>query len=291
MSENPLDRTIQFIGKEAQARLRTLRVAIVGVGGLGTHITQQLAFFRVGQLALIDSEELKKTSLNRYVGVRHNDPIPGTRKVDLGERLVTSIDPSIQVQKVFDSLVSEAAFEAIIAADYVFGCLDNEGSRLILTELCAAYERPYFDLASDILPGDVASYGGQVCVAWDGASCLVCLGVLDLGEAQRELANPELKRDIETIYGVRRSDVDEGGPSVVSINGVVASLATTEFLVGVAGLRRPAQLLTYRGNRGTVTARAEPPSPGCYYCKGIRGRRAEADVQRYLRDGVGKWIR
>jgi len=53
-------------------------------------------------------------------------------------------------------------------ADYVFGCVNSEGARLILTELCAAYARPYFDSASDIEADDRSRYGGRVCVAWRG---------------------------------------------------------------------------------------------------------------------------
>jgi len=43
-------------------------------------------------LCLVDGEELDETNLNRYVCVRHDDPIPGTRKGDIGRRLIASID-------------------------------------------------------------------------------------------------------------------------------------------------------------------------------------------------------
>ena len=148
MSER-FDRQMRFFGKEGQERLTATRVAVVGVGGLGTHVVQQLASLGIGGFDLIDSEELAITDRNRYVGVRHDDPIPGTRKVDIGERIIKEIYPRIPVDKIHDSLVSEQAFEAVICADYVFGCLDCEGARLILNELCASYSRPYFDLASD----------------------------------------------------------------------------------------------------------------------------------------------
>lgn len=282
------DRNVRFFGKEGQERIRVANVVIVGVGGLGTHVVQQLSVLGVGSVGLIDSEELDETNLNRYVGARYDDPIPGTRKVDLCERIVRSIDPTIRVCKVFDFVVSEEAFAAIRKADYVFGCLDNEGSRLILTEMCAAYCRPYFDLASDIVAGDRPSYGGRVCAAWDGNGCPVCSGVLDLAEAQRDLAGPETQHDLDAIYGVSRILLGRAGPSVVSINGVVASLAVTEFLVGVTGIRRPHHLLTYYGHLGKVTVNTDKPQPDCYYCKGIRGYREKADVERYIRASVGE---
>ena len=130
------------------------RVAVVGVGGLGSHVVQQLAFLGVRAIAPIDAKELALTNRNRLVGMSEDDPIPGTRKVDIAERTAKTIDGSIVVDKVFDSFVSKRGFDVLIGADYVFGCLDSEGARLVLTELSAAYAEPYVDVSSDILPGD-----------------------------------------------------------------------------------------------------------------------------------------
>jgi hypothetical protein len=285
------ERQERLFGKEGQEKLAAARVAVVGVGGLGTHVVQQLALLGVGVLALIDSEDLATTDRNRYVGARHDDPVPGTSKVLLGERIVHDIDPTIKVVKIPESLVGEPAFAAVIGADYVFGCLDSEGARLVLTELCAAYAKPYVDLASDIIPGQPLGYGGQVCVAWNGQGCLVCYGLLDVADAQAELAGVGDRRNRDALYGVERAAVGRSGPSVVSINGVVASLGVTEFMVGATGLRSPQGVLTYRGHLGRVTTSVDAPAQDCYYCKAIRGRGDAADVQRYIRAGVGEFLR
>ncbi len=200
MTDLIYDRNIRFFGTEGQHKLADAHVAIVGVGGLGTHVVQQLTLLGVGRLTLIDHEELDETNRNRYIGVRHNDPIPGSWKVDIGERLAKEINPGICVAPIHQSLVSHQAFEAVIKADYVFGCLDNEGARLILNGICAAYSRPYFDLASDILPD--GSYGGRVCVAWEGQGCIICYGELDVAQAQADLETPEARVNRDAIYGV-----------------------------------------------------------------------------------------
>jgi len=201
------------------------------------------------------------------------------------------IDPNIQVETLYDSLVSESAFQLIKLADFVIGSLDCEGARLILTELCSAYGRPYIDAATDIDLGPPFSYGGRVCCAMDGNGCLVCQDVIDIAEAQLDLAGPQAQRERDAIYGVARAHLGRSGPSVVSINGVVASLAVTEFMVAVTGVRRAQRLLTYRGQLGKVTVCSDSPQPDCYYCKGLRGMREKADVERYIREGVGQWLR
>lgn len=278
------DRNVRFFGKDGQERLRDAKVAVVGAGGLGSHVCQQLAYLGVGEIRPIDYEELDVTNLNRYVTAHADDPVPGSRKVDLCERLIQRIDPAIVVRKVHAPLRSAEAFEAIQTADYVFGCLDNEGSRLILTELCSAYVRPYFDLATEIIPGDEPIYGGRVCVTWDGNGCLVCLDEIDIHEAQHDLANSAARRDVHAIYGMVAEELDSKGPSVVSINGVIASLGVTEFMLMATGIREPRRLLTYRGHLGIVAASADRPNQDCYYCRGVRGLRDSAGIARYLAD-------
>jgi hypothetical protein len=291
MNERFARQTFLF-GEDGQRKIRAARVAVVGVGGLGTHVIQQLALLGVGKkLSLIDAEELDTTNRNRYIGAWHDDPIPGSAKVDLGKRLVKLIDPEIDVDTLQDSFVTEEGFARILASDYVFGCLDSEGARLVLNELCAAYSRPYFDLASDVIPGDPPNYGGRICVAWDGNGCIVCWGLLDIEEARADLARESERRDRAAIYGVERQALGRSGPSVVSINGVVASLGVTEFMAGVTGLRAPKRLITYYGHMGKLTTPADEPAPNCYYCKGIRGQQATADVERYVREGLGKFLR
>ena len=292
MTNDRFDRQVRFFGQEGQERLADARVAVVGVGGLGSHLVQQLAFLGVRAIAVIDAKELDPTNRNRLVGAREDDPIPGTRKVDIAERIAKAIDGSIVVDKVFDSLVSKRGFDVLIGADYVFGCLDSEGARLVLTELSAAYAKPYVDVSSDILPGDPVNYGGQVCIAWsDNRCCLSCMNVLDRARAAVELADPEERRRQAEIYGISSALLDVAGPSVVSINGVVASLAVTEFMLSVAGIREPNRLLTYYGRTGKVTVSINEPVPDCYYCKGLWGTGDRADVQRYVREGVGAFLR
>src|SRR3546814_19500003 len=70
------------------------------------------------------------------------------------------------------------------------------------------------------------------------------------------------------------SDLSSAGPSVVSLNGVVASLGVTEFMLAVTGIRSaPRGLLTYRGHMGIVSAHADPPLPDCYFCARSEERR------------------
>ena len=286
MNTDRFDRNILFFGQKGQDRLAACSVAVVGVGGLGTHVVQQLALLGIGKLALIDKGELKETSRNRYIGARYDDPVPGSPKVYIGERLAREINPQIEVETIHDQLVSQAAFEVIRGCDYVFGCLDNDTARLVLNELCLAYNRPYFDLASDISPGG-AQYGGRVCAMWHDAGCLVCYGEIDATEVSMASMTEAQRQDHEAIYGIDPSVLGEAGPSVVSINGVVASLAVTELMLVATGRNdQPRKFLKYHGHRGIVTNVADTPDPECYYCAGVRGKGDSAGLSRFLHGSV-----
>ena len=280
-SQHRFDRNEQLFGQEGQRALRKARVAVVGVGGLGTHVVQQLAFLGIGALNLIDHEELSGTNRNRYVGSRHDDPVSGFLKVDLGERLAMEIDNEIEVRKVPEAFPSEASLEALQAADAVFGCVDNDGIRFVLNESCQAYEKPLFDLASDI--PEEGRYGGRIIVVNRERGCLYCRDVLNQDEVRRFLSSQGVLDNEDAVYGIHRKMLGESGPSVVSLNGTVASLGVTEFMVWATDMRAPKQHLTYRGDMGTVSYNRDDPPSDCYYCKNIRGQGAAANIARYFR--------
>lgn len=276
------DRNIRFFGADGQAKLRNAHAAVAGCGGLGQHVIQQLAFLGVGRLTLIEDEELSRSNLNRYVLARHDDPIPGTHKIDNALRAISTIDPAIEVTAVRNSVRSREAFDALGAVHSIFGCLDNDGARLILNEYAKAYSKEYFDLASDIEQDTGLRYGGRVAHIDDTPGCLVCLELVDLAGAREDLESDAARGDRAKIYGVDANLLDEGGPSVVSINGVVASLAVTEYVVGVSGIRPPKRLVNYYGERGFATIPSDAPRSGCYFCESLAGAGLSAGVERYV---------
>jgi len=285
-------RNIALFGTKGQQRLLETSVAVVGVGGLGSHVVQQLAFLGVRHFTLVEPEELDTTNRNRYIGSRWDDPIPGTQKVDIAERLIRSIDPNVSVLKMPRSLLTEQAFAAVQECEWVFGCLDDDAIRLVLNELCLAYRLRLVDLASDVARDSdsdiINDYGGRVCVCQDGEGCLVCMDTLTPQEIAQRFENDDAHQDRKDIYGVEKSVLDGTGPAVVSINGVIASLGVTEFMAAVTGLRPPQRHLEYHGRTGKVTASQDPPAAECWYCRHVLGAGASADIKRYLATGLAK---
>ena len=274
-------RSMLLFGADGQRALGRVAVAIVGAGGVGSALAQHVALLGVHRITSIDAEELDETNRNRFIGARITDPVPGTLKVALIDRLIRETNSDVESIPVAKSLLSLEAFDAIKASDWVFGCLDDDGPRAVLNEVCAAYGLPYIDLAADV-PSD-GVYGGRVCVVKDGDGCLDCLGLLDKRDVRRYFESEEQRHREDAVYGIDRQALETRGPSVSPVNGVVASLAATEFMVAVTGLRRPTRLQEYRAWESKVVVNTDSPHPDCLSCKGIRGTGAVADIERYLR--------
>jgi molybdopterin/thiamine biosynthesis adenylyltransferase len=262
-----------LFGAEGQALIAGAKVAIIGLGGLGSHVAQQLAYLGTQDFSLVDFDVVTESSLNRLVGATDADVAAETKKIVVGERMVRAVSPNAIVERVDGKVIDAATEGAVARANVVFGCLDRDIHRLELNELCSRFAKDYFDLATDTSGGEEEAviYGGRV-VFCDGSRCLVCLPeVLDQAQIAVDRMNPEMRDADRRIYGVDRDALATAGPSVVSINGVVASLSVTEFMVHVTGLRPAASQLTYRADRSIVRASVDQPNADCYYCSQLWG--------------------
>lgn len=286
MKDDFYDRQTALWGAEGQQRIEAARVTIVGLGGLGSFVAQELAHLGAYKYGLIDGQKVDRTNLNRLIGATPEDISGGTLKVDVAARLIRSIRPKAEVERIPQSLVSPAAFSCIRAADVVFGCVDNDTVRFILMELCAAYKKPYLDIATDIDTQDGLVFGGRIAFSMGGDGCLHCWDLLDEEEVSLGLSNKAREEERRKIYGIDRRALELSGPSVVSLNGTVASLAVTEFMCFVTGIRPPRPRLTYYGQTAMLTKPKDTPSANCYYCKEVFGKAEGADVERYLKQDL-----
>jgi molybdopterin/thiamine biosynthesis adenylyltransferase len=265
-AEDRYARHLGLFGAEGQEKIAAASAAIIGLGGLGGHVAQQLVYLGLREFLLIDDDVVSMSNLNRLVGAGPADL--GEPKVEVAKAMIEGIAPESSVRTAFarftpNSILLEEP------PSVIFGCLDQDPVRLEITRRAAEGRIPYIDLASDVAPG--GEFGGRIVFAKNGERCLSCLGELD----QRALARAQMAADQrdadDRIYGVDRAALGESGPSVVSVNGVVSSLAVTEFMVWITGMRAPRGYLTYRGDLATVGSRFDPDRGYCHYCMDLWG--------------------
>jgi molybdopterin/thiamine biosynthesis adenylyltransferase/proteasome lid subunit RPN8/RPN11 len=235
------DRQLPWFTAEGQRQLARLRVAVVGAGGTGSPTLVELVYLGARDLVGIDHDQIDETSLNRTISATPADI--ETQKVIAARRVIKSVAPDARMRALAVDLRTNEALDALKGADAIFGCVDNDGARLILNELAVAYEIPYFDLGVgiEVEGGMVSEIGGRVAAVIPGGPCLLCMDLIDRSEARYFLASDEEQADQRRRGYVR--GLDEPAPSVVSLNGTIASLAVTEFGIYLSGLRM-AQPLT-----------------------------------------------
>ena len=99
--ENRLARQ-SFHGPNSDSVLASCRVGLVGFGGGGSHIAQQLAHVGVGAFVVVDPDVVEDTNLNRLVGATAADVERGTAKGEIAERVIRGVNPKARVAKVRD---------------------------------------------------------------------------------------------------------------------------------------------------------------------------------------------
>jgi len=254
-------RHMALFGAEGQRRLGSSTAAIIGLGGLGSHVAQQLAYLGVRHFALLDADEVSLSNLNRLIGATPQDLTRS--KVTVAQEMISAIAPDAHIDAEPRAFDAEDGLSSG-PPDVIFGCVDEDPARFEILKYASAHALAYIDLASDVT-GE-GEFGGRVIFAKDGERCLHCLGELDPHALARARMNDEQRAADDQIYGVDRQALAEDGPSVVSVNGVIASLAVTQFVVWRTALREPAGFLNYRGDLGTVGRRNDPPREHCAFC-------------------------
>ena len=259
-----------LFGAAGQDKLTAIRVGLAGAGGLGCHVSQQLSYLGVPLQTLVDHDRVELRNLNRLVGATPADI--GRYKVEVVADRVKAVLAAAGPLTVPERLQHPDAQAALREVDVLFGCLDDDRARLSLIELATAAGIPLFDLATDVIPEPekVPVFGGRVIFSGEGERCAYCMGELDQNEIRRSSMTPEELEIEATIYGVPVSALTAStGPSVVSLNATVASLAVTEFMKFVTGLLAPAPMVRYIANTASVRRVLDAPAVApCPYCGG-----------------------
>ena len=229
-----------FLGTLSQLYFENIKVGIVGYGGGGSHIGQQLAHLGIRNVLVFDNDKIEETNLNRLIGAWFKDIKDNILKTSIAKRVINKINPTANVNCIESRWQDNA--DLLQSCDVVFGCIDSYIARKELEAECRRYLIPYIDIGMDVhkLKDASSAISGQIILSMPGAPCLSCLGFLT-----------EQKMVIEAAkYG----NVG-GNPQVVWANGVLASTAVGIFVDLITGWSKTTDklfYLSYDGNLGKL---------------------------------------
>jgi molybdopterin-synthase adenylyltransferase len=268
-SSEEYDRSVRAFGAEGQAAIASLRFGIVGLGGTGSIIAQELAHLGATTVKLLDFDRVERSNLNRLIGANRDSV--GKPKAELAAQNVRSISESVTAEPIVGDVLKASDAARLLDCDLIFCCTDSHGSRAVLNQLSYQYMIPVIDMGVriQVVGGKVTDVAGRVQMLGPGLPCLVCHGFLDPEQVRRDLLTDEARARDPYIVGA-----SEPQPAVVSLNGTVASMAVTMMLAVVAGMPSSARHQVLIATRGIVRAIDSVAEPGCVICslRGFLGR-------------------
>jgi len=156
-------RNRHMLSTQQQAQLFRSRVAVIGCGGLGGYVLEELARLGVGQIVAIDSDCFEEHNLNRQLL-----STPGTlgqAKVAAAVQRLAEINPAVTVKPVQDLLTRANGRDLLDGADCVVDAVDNVTARLDLEAICS-------ELSIPLVHGAIAGWYGHVATVYPGEGTL-----------------------------------------------------------------------------------------------------------------------
>ncbi len=155
------------VGREGQAKLKRAKLLIVGAGGLGCPAALYLAAAGVGEISLVDFDQVKLSNLQRQI-LFSTDRL-GSLKVDVAKSSLEQLNPSIKINAIPLKLTKSNAAELIEAHDFIIDGTDNFEARYLINDFCVANKKP-------LVFGAIYRFDGQVSVFnFEGGPCYRCL--------------------------------------------------------------------------------------------------------------------
>jgi proteasome lid subunit RPN8/RPN11 len=276
------DRNVRAFGPNIQDVLGDLRVAIVGAGGTGSAVAEQLVRLGVRHLLLIDNDALSASNLTRVYGSTAQDV--GQPKVEVLRSHLTRIAPDLHCSTIMGMATVKSAAKGLRAVDLVFGCTDDNAGRLVLSRLSTFLLTPVIDvgvLLSSDRQGTLTGIDGRTTTLTPGAACLVCRNRVDMARAAAEMRTPEERQRLaDEGYAPALGQVE---PAVVAFTTAVAAAAVNEMLdrlIGYGPAERPTETLLRLHEREISTNRAMPRDG--HYCHPARGKWGAGDEEPFL---------
>lgn len=275
------DRQVRAFGGDLQRVLSKLTVGVVGCGGTGSAVSEQVIRLGIRSLILFDPEDLIESNVTRVYGSTPGDV--GRRKVDVLADHLRRIAPTASVQRVEEKITEESPARKLSACDVIFGCTDDNAGRLVLSRLASYYLAPVIDMGVLLssTSGTLEGIDGRITVLFPGEACLVCRGRVDLGRAQAEQLDPAERESLQAEgYAPELVGIE---PSVVAYTSLVASLAVGEMverLVGYGPEPEPGEILVRCHERELSTNSRGPNSR--HYCDPEAGQLGAGDRTPFL---------
>lgn len=176
-------RNRETIATSQQLKLFQSKVAVVGCGGLGGYILEELARLGVGTIRAIDPDVFEEHNLNRQILCTVSDL--GKPKAKVAKRRIKRINPAVTVRAYVKPFSSENGKELLKGIDVAVDALDSVQTRIDLAECCESLNIP-------MVHGTIGGWYGQVTtqLPGDGTVQMIYRNCREGRGVEKMLGNP-----------------------------------------------------------------------------------------------------
>ncbi len=158
---------LKELGRKGQRKLAGSKVAVVGLGGLGTVSSLYLALAGVGNMRLIDQDTVELDNLHRQILYTPDDLL--YPKVEVSAKMLEKANPFVKVEAVSENLNAGNVEKLLSGMDCVVDGLDNMRTRYLINRACVKLEIPYVFGAAVGIEGDLSVFASPE------TPCLECV--------------------------------------------------------------------------------------------------------------------
>ena len=121
-------RTELLIGKEGIKKLQTSKVAVFGIGGVGSYVVEGLARAGIGNFILVDKDVVDETNINRQI-IATTKTI-GMPKVEVAKQRILEINPNAKVETFVEFFMPNSSGIIDDSIDYIIDCVDTVTAKI-----------------------------------------------------------------------------------------------------------------------------------------------------------------
>jgi molybdopterin/thiamine biosynthesis adenylyltransferase len=211
LSDDELDRyarqiVLPQVGGVGQKKLKAARVAVVGAGGIGSAVIPALAGAGIGQLTIIDDDNVEVGNLHRQSLFRERDA--GYSKADLALQFAQRLNRFVDAKPVQARIDAENAPGLLSDHDLVIDGTDNFATRLAVSDACVGLGVPLVSAAAVQFQGQVGLFRSKPCYrcfvgdAFDADDCDNCAELGVLGALVGTVGNFAALLAINAVVGI-----------------------------------------------------------------------------------------
>lgn len=226
MMEDRYTRTEMLLGREGVETLKSSAVIVFGVGGVGGYTVEALARAGVGHIAVVDSDTVSESNINRQIIA--TSATVGRKKVDVIEERIHEISPDIKVEKydIFFENDTKCKID-FTKYDYIVDAIDSVSSKVLLVECANEAGVPIISSMGTGNKLDPTAFR-----VTDISKTKVC----PLARAVRSRLRKIGINHLKVVYS-------EEEPHVTAADGERLPPASVSFVPGVAGLILAGQII------------------------------------------------